>query len=178
MCFLRKYAIFLVYVDDWIIISKDSQTIENLVISLKTGVENFLLTDKGYIKHDLGVDIRPLKGDTFELCPPYLIKKVLDLLYLPYSVKGHSRPANKKLLSWDENGPSRKHYWKSWSAVGMLSYLQGLTCPDISMAAHQCSRFSNDPRLIHETTVQNIGKYLSENATRGILYDPDNTQGI
>ena len=39
--FLRKYAIVLVYVDDCIIVSKDSQTIKDLVISLKTGPENF-----------------------------------------------------------------------------------------------------------------------------------------
>ena len=101
--FLRKDAIVLVFVDDCIILSKDSQTIEDLVISLKTGPANFLLTDEGDIENYLGVEIRPIKGDTFEFCQPYIIKKVLDLLDLPHSVKGHSRPANKKLLSWEEN---------------------------------------------------------------------------
>ena len=81
------------------------------MISLKTTQENFLLTDEGDIKRYLGVEIMPLKGDTFELCQPYLINKVLDLLDLPNSVKGHSRPDNKKILSRDENGPSRKHSW-------------------------------------------------------------------
>ena len=46
------------------------------------------------------------------------------------------------------------------------------------MAVHQCARFSNDPRLIHERAVQNIGKYLSDTATRGIIYDPNKTQWI
>ena len=49
MCFLRKYAIVLVYVDDCIIVYKDYHTIEDLMISLKTGPENFLLTDEGDI---------------------------------------------------------------------------------------------------------------------------------
>ena len=93
--------------------TKDSQTIEDLVIFLKTGPGIFLLTDEGDIENYLGVGSRPLKGDTLEVCQLYLIKKVLYLLDLPHSVKGNSRPANKKLLSWDENGPSRKHYWKS-----------------------------------------------------------------
>ena len=62
---LKKNAIFFLYVDDCIVVSKDYQTIEDLVISLKTGPENFLLTDEGDIKHCLGVEIRPLKGDTF-----------------------------------------------------------------------------------------------------------------
>ena len=39
--------------------TKDFQTIEDLVISLKTGPENFLLTDEGDIKNYLGVEIRP-----------------------------------------------------------------------------------------------------------------------
>ena len=60
----------------------------------------------------------------------------------------------------------------------MLSYLQGLTRPDISMEVHQCARFSNYPRLIHERAVQKIGKYLSETDTSGKIYDPDKTQGI
>ena len=46
------------------------------------------------------------------------------------------------------------------------------------MAVHQCVRFSNDPRLIHERAVQKISKYLSETTTRGIIYDSNKTQGI
>ena len=138
--FLRDDAIFLVYVDNYIVVSEDSHTIEDLVISLKTGPKNFLLTDGGDIEKYLGVEIRPLKGDTFELCQPYLIKKVLDLLDLPHSVKVNSRPANNKLLSQDYNGPSLKHSWHYQSAVGMLSYLQGSTRPEISKALHQCAR--------------------------------------
>ena len=39
--FLRKDAIVLVFVDDYIILSKDSQTIEDLVISLKLDLQFF-----------------------------------------------------------------------------------------------------------------------------------------
>ena len=120
MCFFEKICNFLVYVDNCIVFSKDSHTIEDLVISLKTGPENFLQTDEGDIENYLGVEIRPLKCDTFELCQPYLIKKVLELLDLPHSVKGNSRPANKKHLSWDENGPSQKHCWHYRYAVGIM----------------------------------------------------------
>ena len=59
-----------------------------------------------------------------------------------------------------------------------LSYLQESTRPDISMVVHQCARFSKYPRLIHERAVQKNSKYFSETATRGIIYDPDKTQGI
>ena len=62
--------------------------------------------------------------------------------------------------------------------VGILTYLQGLTRPDTSMVVHQCARFSNDPRLIHERAIRKIGKYFSETDTRGIIYDSDKTQEV
>ena len=46
------------------------------------------------------------------------------------------------------------------------------------MAVHQCARLPNNPQLIHERAVRKIDKYLSETATRGIIYDPDTNQGI
>ena len=46
------------------------------------------------------------------------------------------------------------------------------------MAVHQCARFSNNPQLIHERDVRKIGKYLSETATRGIIYYSYKTQVI
>ena len=63
--FLRKDAIVLVYVENCIIVSKDSQTTEDLVIPLKTGPRNFLLTDEGETENYLGVETRPLRGVTF-----------------------------------------------------------------------------------------------------------------
>ena len=60
----------------------------------------------------------------------------------------------------------------------MLNYLQGSTRPDISMAVHQCARFSTDPRLSHERAVLKIGKYLLATKDRGIKFTPDPSRGI
>ena len=60
----------------------------------------------------------------------------------------------------------------------MLGYLQGLTRPDISMAVHQCARFSTDPKLSHERAVKRICKYLLGTQKRGIIYKPDSSKGI
>ena len=113
-------AIFLVDVDDCIIVFKGSHIIEDLMESLKIGPGNFTLTDEGDMENYLGVEINPIKSETFELFQPYLIKKVLELLDLTHSVKGYSSPANKKLLSRDENGPPWKHSRHYRSAVGVL----------------------------------------------------------
>ena len=60
----------------------------------------------------------------------------------------------------------------------MLGYLQGLTRPDISMAVHQCARFSTDPKLSHERAVKRICKYLLGTQKRGIIYKSDSSKGI
>ena len=60
----------------------------------------------------------------------------------------------------------------------MLSYLQGSTRLDISMAVHQCARFSNQPKLSHEKAVKRIVKYLSITCERGIIYKPNKSKGI
>ena len=43
----------------------------------------------------------------------------------------------------------------------MLSYLQGSTWSEISMAIKQCARFLNNPHLMHKRAVRRIVKYLA-----------------
>ena len=49
----------------------------------------------------------------------------------------------------------------------MLNYLANTSRPDIAFATHQCARFSNDPRLIHEIAVKRIARYLKGTSHRG-----------
>ena len=60
----------------------------------------------------------------------------------------------------------------------MLTYLQGTTRPDISMAVHQCARFSINPMLSHERAVMRIGRYLLSTKNRGIIFKPDKYRGL
>ena len=87
-------------------------------------------------------------------------------------------PATKPLLHKDVDGVERKHNCHYRQVIGMLNYLQGSTRPDISMAIHQCARFSNDPRALHERGVRHIGKYLLATKERGLVFKPDSTKGI
>ena len=47
--FYRHDSIILIYVDDCVIVAKDSRTIDELVQSLKNGSENYQLMDEGSI---------------------------------------------------------------------------------------------------------------------------------
>jgi hypothetical protein len=60
----------------------------------------------------------------------------------------------------------------------MLAYLANNTRPELSMAVHQCARFSNQPMLSHERAIKHIGKYLLKDPGRGLVYNPDESRGI
>ena len=47
----------------------------------------------------------------------------------------------------------------------MLIYIQGSTRPEISMAVHQCARFCNNLRLVHECVTRRIAKYPASTST-------------
>ncbi len=60
----------------------------------------------------------------------------------------------------------------------MLTYLQGNTYPEISMATCQLARFCQDPRLSHEQVTTCLGRYLAHTKDRKIVYGPDKSMGI
>ena len=54
----------------------------------------------------------------------------------------------------------------------MLGYLQGTTCPDISMGTHQCARFNTNPKLCHEEAIKRVYKYLLATRDKSIVFKP------
>ena len=154
----------LTYVDDCIIVGTSTKAIDALIHSLRHGQEGFNLTDEGSIDKFLGVEITDRPNGEFEMSQPHLISRIVTFLGLDVlgdQVQHRDRvPAISTILNKDLDGKPRKKSWKYRTAVGMLSYLQANTRPDISMATHQTARFTIDPRLSHEQAVTRIGKYL------------------
>jgi hypothetical protein len=87
-------------------------------------------------------------------------------------------PVVKGLLHRDLDGKGRKYTWKYRTAMGMLTYLQNTSCPEILMAVHQTARFSNNPMLSHEKSIMCIGRYLLDMRKRGIIYKPNKSKGL
>ena len=178
--FLRHDMIVLTYVDDCILLSPKKETIDAFILSLKNGPENFVFTDEGSMEKYLGVDIQKLQdGSGFTLSQPHLIERILQAAEIDLRMTNdRSVPAVGPLLSRDENGPERKHDWNYRTLTGMLGYLQLTSRPDISMAVHQCARFNNMPKLIHERAIKRICKYLIGTMDKGIIYTPDPKKGL
>eukprot|EP00956_Cyclotella_meneghiniana_P016831 scaffold26923_cov50-Cyclotella_meneghiniana.AAC.1 len=159
------------------------RNIDNFVRSMQDGKENSDLTDEGDIDKFLGIEIEHLDDKRFEMKQPYLIERIcrtLGLIDNDWKAETNTKntPVGKPVLGKDLQGKPRKLKWKYRTAVGMLSYLQGNTCPDISMATHQTARFCIDPRLSHEQAIMRIGRYLLGTADRSIIYEPDPKKGL
>ena len=156
--------VILVYVDNCILITKESSAMDSFIDSLQNGPEKFDFTDEGKMSSYLGVDISWLPdNDGFKLTQLFLIQRIIQAVNFNTTTTTGSRdnvPAGYLLLSKDENGLPKKAPWKYRSVGGMLGYLQGTSRPDISFAVHQCARFNNNPRLSHERAIKHIVRYL------------------
>jgi hypothetical protein len=65
------------------------------------------------------------------------------------------------VLHPDREGHARVEAWNYRSVLGKLNYLAQMTRPDISMAVHNCARYTTAPTYLHEQAVKCIGRYLS-----------------
>jgi hypothetical protein len=149
---------------------------------MQNGPESFKLTDEGNVNKFLGIKIMKLDKHTFKLSQPFLIDRILSFLCLcnnkfNTNANSSSTLVAKGLIHQDLSGKSRKYVRKYRTAVGMLSYLQNTSCPEISMATHQSARFSNQPMLSHEKLIMRIGRYSLDTCKRGIIYKPDIKKG-
>ena len=179
--YLGNGMIILTYVDDCIIVGPKMADIDEFIVSLHNGDENFVLTDEGDINKFLGIKITHVDGHKFKLSQPFLIERILSLLNFDKNEFGKSTnskvtPVGSPLLNKDLSGKPRKETWGYRTAVGMLGYLQANSRPEISMAVHQTARFSNQPMLSHEKAIKRIGRYLQHTREDGIIYSPDMTK--
>ena len=149
-CFyLKNGMMILTYVDDCIIAGRSIKDIDSFMYSLQHESENFILTDVGYVNKFMGIEITHNEDYSFEMSQPFLIDRLLSLLGLGDNEFDTSTttPVAKGLFHKDLSGKPCKLSWKYCTAVGMMSYLQGHTRPDISMPVHQTSRFYNNHML-------------------------------
>ena len=152
--------------------------------SLHNGPENFVFTEEGTLESHLGVCITNLpRSEGFEMSQPFLIDRIIKVIGFELATtKGamDNVPATYPLLNKDVDGPARKTKWKYRDLIGMLGCLQGqgTNCPDISMAAHQCARFSTDFKFSHERAVKKIVRYQLDTNDKGIIFRPGFSRGL
>ena len=108
--------------------------IDSFVESMKTGKDNFVLTDEGDINKFLGIKITQLDDKRFKVYQPFLIDPIVNFLNIDtndYGMETNTKPTpvGKPLLHKYLAGKPHKEDWNYRTAVGMLTYLQANSRP-------------------------------------------------
>jgi hypothetical protein len=163
--FSSRGCILIVYVDNCLIFTQNSNTIDKLLADLS---KTYTLECEGEVSAYLGVQVRKdAITKTITLTQPGLIEQVIEDVGLLEFSKGKDTPADSILYA-DKEGPPHRDTWNYRSVIGKLNYIANNTRPDISMAIHQCAHFSSSPRAIHELAVKRIIHYLFATKTKGL----------
>jgi hypothetical protein len=171
--FFKHDCIIALYVDDCLIFSPSESIVQDVISALTV---NYQIGDQGTVQDFLGVHITQSTPGTLQFTQPALIQSILSDLHL--------NPCHPKytpaisVLHPNHGGHSRNETWNYHSIVGKLTYLAHMTRPDISMAVHNCARFSVAPTYLHEQAIKRIGCYLFATQTQGITYSPDPSQSL
>jgi len=162
-------------VDDCLIFAQHDATINALIKALSAG---FLLQDEGDVNAFLGVQIRrDASTKSITLTQPSLIQQILQDVGIRGQSNGKDTPADSILYA-DLDGLPRTDTWNYRSLIGKLNYLANNTRPDISMAVHQCARYSANPKALHELAVKQIARYLLATQDRGIVMHPTSDMSL
>jgi hypothetical protein len=173
--FLCNDCVIVVYVDDCLFFSPKSTTIDTVIASLS---KIFKLKDEGDVSAFLGVQItKDSHNRTISFTQPGLINQIIRDVGILTSSKGKETPVDS-ILHPDLDGPSRVENWNYRSVIGKLNYLANNTRPDISMAVHQCARFTSAPKALHELAVKRIIRYLLATKSKGLSLRPTTTMTL
>ena len=118
-------------------------------------LKSYLLKDEGDISNYLLVNINESSDGTFKLSQLHLVEKIINRvgIELSASLKAIEMPTGNPLLHKDSSSLGRKFVWSYRPVSVVLCYIQGPTQPEISMTVHQCAKFCNNPRIVHERAV-------------------------
>ena len=138
------------------------------------------MEDQGTVNDFLGIQVRHKKSGEITLTQPQLIASILNDLHLNKDnvVTRRTPCLSTVLLHKDPNGQPMTNEFNYCSVIGKLNFLEKSTRPDITYTAHQCTRFSADPRQSHANAVIRIGRYLKGTPHKGITLRPDTQQSF
>jgi hypothetical protein len=165
--FYREDCIVALYVDDCLLFSPDQAVINQVISTLQL---DYQIGAQGTVQDFLGINISTDVDGATHFTQPGLITSILQDLNLQDCHKKYT-PAIS-VLHPDHGGHARCETWNYRSILGKLNYLAQMTRPDISMAVHNCARFTTAPTYLHEQAIKRIGRYLYTTSTRGLIYRP------
>ena len=174
--FYKGETIFVVYVDDGILIGPNTNEINNTIKKLQ---QKYNLTDEGDLNEYLGIKMNRIEGGR-ELTQPVLIDRILKMVGINSELlKGRKvRTPATKVLHKDTGGLTRRFQWDYRSVVGMLNWLARSTRPELIFAVSQVGRFMAFPKRSHEDAIMRICMYLAHTKDKGMIMKPEAGKGF
>ena len=167
--FISPTVICLVYVDDALLVYRDTKAVTDLTRRMKE--EDMLFNVESDVAGYLGVLIERKDG-VIVMRQEGLAKKIVTALRLDdNSITSLRTPANA-YLPIDVEGERAIGLYNYASVVGMLNYLQGHSRIDICFAVSQVARYVHAPRRSHELALERIGRYLKGTLDKGLILHP------
>ena len=121
----------------------------------------------------LGVLIdRNTDNDTTTLRQSGLVQRIVEALHLDDDTSSVETPADS-YLHLDEDGEPPQELYNYTSVVGMLGYLQGHSCANITFAVSQIFCYTFCPKHSHELALEHIGRYLEVTIKEGLIFKPN-----
>ena len=176
--FYRGNIIYVLYTDDSIIAGPDREEIQQVIADLKTA--QLEVTVEGTLEDFLGVHIKRETDGSINLTQPHLAEQIVKDLGVS-NPKTHSKPTpakSSKILFAHKDSADFDESFHYRSVVGKLNYLEKSTRPDLAYAAHQCARFSSQPKKEHGEALRWIGRYLKANHDKGLILKPTPGKGL
>lgn len=135
--YYQENVIFMVYVDDAILLSPSKKYIDASLQDLR---QSFKLTDEGNIADYLGIKVTRLATGIISLTQPQLIESILRDINFSKNTKSKTIPAvSTHLLQQDSEGDTFNEHWDYRSLIGKVNFLEKSTRPNIAFAVHQCA---------------------------------------
>ena len=176
--FFKEDMIYVLYVDDGILFMRDPTKFKRIFALLAS---KFDIEDKGEVQQFLGMIFSKKNDHEFHITQTHLIDQIVkDTGLAGTQFKCPQSPSpSTVILQRNQNEKSfdnkRFHYR---SVIGKLNYLEKSSRPDIAYAAHQCSRFSQDPKESHAQAVIHLVKYLYGTREKGIIMKPQQNKEL
>jgi Reverse transcriptase (RNA-dependent DNA polymerase) len=170
--FIQGEVIYLLYVDDSILLGPNPDELDTIIEEMKGTGSN--VTVEGEISDFLGVKTEHKDDGTIHLTQPHLIDSILKELNLdrPDNNSKDTPAASSKILGRHPESKDFDNYFHYRRAIGKLNYLEKSTRPDIAYAVHQCASFSSDHKSEHGSALKWLGRYLHGTREQGIIMRP------
>ena len=157
--YYRPGLIFLVYIDDCLLLSTKDELINQGIKDLQAAEPRFNMEDQGTANDFLGIQVKHKKNGEIMLTQPQLIASILSNLHLNKDnvITCETSCLSTIFLHKDPKGQPMTTKFNYHSVIGKFNFLEKSTCPDIAYAVHQCACFPVDPKQSHADAVKRIG---------------------